>query len=629
MIASRLYLNLIKNLFVGYKESALNLLLVLLFSSYTVNHYSPEFLNADVLINSIMSLQHVTLFYWGQDRLVNILPFLASCIKNPQANLYFVLLFAAIFHFTLLLLISKTASRLSSEKDKNYSTTIFIALSVLFLLIFNARDVFSIAIWHFEYSAAFLMILLVFLRTLYIEKLSLFDAAFHVLLIFIATGINYSVLILSLAMLISVWFYRKSINKTLIVFLLASVLSFIFWSFISKKYGVGGNDYTKFNFGELNLAIPIVVNGILQTFKPLQILLIFIILTAFRFLYRDKLDIQLADKYKRNSFIFICIFGFCLGWLILFSSTNWVKLNQYHYRYFIVTFYCLFFYFAYYLAQAIAQLSRTIRICIVLLTLALLSLQTAKAFTPLHEFAIFKKLESYPISEYKLFAGDYWTVWPAVLNRMLKGDEVYGLTSRAEGNKNKINTYLTSVTKLDGDFKVLCMNEKVSVCSNQINSFLGPNLIVDFKAIGNNSSGLIVSNNNIGKRQSSESNEVLTPEEFTRISLSLESRVNFQDSLFVTIKIQNNNQRKIAAYSKLGKPIRLSWRIVDSYNHLKTDFEPRLDLPFDIPANKSVNVQVMVEKNKLSAGDHVEFSLVQELVFWTHDLGIKPLAVAY
>ncbi len=42
--------------------------------------------NADGLLETIMSLQRVTLFYWGQARFANILPLLASPIRNPVAN---------------------------------------------------------------------------------------------------------------------------------------------------------------------------------------------------------------------------------------------------------------------------------------------------------------------------------------------------------------------------------------------------------------------------------------------------------------------------------------------------------------------------------------------------------------
>lgn len=50
-------------------QKLLLLVLLVLFSCLTVNKYSPEFLHADVIINSVMSLQNITLFYWGQNRL--------------------------------------------------------------------------------------------------------------------------------------------------------------------------------------------------------------------------------------------------------------------------------------------------------------------------------------------------------------------------------------------------------------------------------------------------------------------------------------------------------------------------------------------------------------------------------
>ena len=42
--------------------------------------------NADGLLETVMSLQRLTLFYWGQSRFANILPALAAPIRDPVAN---------------------------------------------------------------------------------------------------------------------------------------------------------------------------------------------------------------------------------------------------------------------------------------------------------------------------------------------------------------------------------------------------------------------------------------------------------------------------------------------------------------------------------------------------------------
>ena len=66
-------------------------------SVLTVLKHAPAALNADILLNSIMSLQKVTLFYWGQNRLLSILPFIVAPATDPAVNLALVLLITYLF----------------------------------------------------------------------------------------------------------------------------------------------------------------------------------------------------------------------------------------------------------------------------------------------------------------------------------------------------------------------------------------------------------------------------------------------------------------------------------------------------------------------------------------------------
>lgn len=102
--------------FISLKEQRkvvafLKLLWLLIISAMTAIKYSPEYLNADILLNSIMSLQKITLYYWGQNRLLNILPLLAYPIANPSYNLILIIFVTSATLFALVLLISKFVTR--------------------------------------------------------------------------------------------------------------------------------------------------------------------------------------------------------------------------------------------------------------------------------------------------------------------------------------------------------------------------------------------------------------------------------------------------------------------------------------------------------------------------------------
>lgn len=88
--------------------SALWLCLVV---ALTATACAPRYLNADMLLNSVMSLQHVTLFYWGQNRLLNVLPLVASVTSDPQYNLWLVILLPVVAFFLLLQAMTVLAAR--------------------------------------------------------------------------------------------------------------------------------------------------------------------------------------------------------------------------------------------------------------------------------------------------------------------------------------------------------------------------------------------------------------------------------------------------------------------------------------------------------------------------------------
>ena len=66
------------------------LMWIVLLTTASYNRYMFDGQHADVLINTVMSQQHLSLFYWGQNRLLNLLPFLTSLVSNIPANVFLV-----------------------------------------------------------------------------------------------------------------------------------------------------------------------------------------------------------------------------------------------------------------------------------------------------------------------------------------------------------------------------------------------------------------------------------------------------------------------------------------------------------------------------------------------------------
>lgn len=125
----------------------IKIIFIFFISALTVIHYSPSHLNADVLLNSVMSIQNITLFYWGQNRLANILPLLTSFIKDPSINLYVVLFITAFTHYLLLFLFSWISVKILTKENTQYlDLKVFITITLIFLLVINPGAIFNISI---------------------------------------------------------------------------------------------------------------------------------------------------------------------------------------------------------------------------------------------------------------------------------------------------------------------------------------------------------------------------------------------------------------------------------------------------------------------------------------------------
>ena len=58
-------------------------------------------------------------------------------------------------------------------------------------------------------------------------------------------------------------------------------------------------------------------------------------------------------------------------------------------------------------------------------------------------------------------------------------------------------------------------------------------------------------------------------------------------------------------------------------------WDKRKELPFDIPAGEALTIRIPVDPEIERRGGNLQVSLVQEMVYWAHDLGVEPLTVPW
>jgi hypothetical protein len=120
-----------------------------------------------------------------------------------------------------------------------------------------------------------------------------------------------------------------------------------------------------------------------------------------------------------------------------------------------------------------------------------------------------------------------------------------------------------------------------------------------------------------------------TPEEFRHLSYQVGQKYNLNNYWYLEVNIVNSSELSFSAQSSIGKPIRMSWRFLDASGNPKTGWDARRDLPFDIPAKGKLTMRIPIDPQYEVKGGALQVSLVQELVFWAHDIGIPPATIPW
>ena len=130
-----------------------------LLAAMAVNRLAPQYLHADMMLHPLMSLQHTTLFYWGQNRLANLIPFLLSWITDPHLNMWAHLwVFAFSFFAFFAVLAFGGAARLYPGIAWMERWLVFLAMTAVSLVVLVPGAAAILLVEGHPYAPSFLLV---------------------------------------------------------------------------------------------------------------------------------------------------------------------------------------------------------------------------------------------------------------------------------------------------------------------------------------------------------------------------------------------------------------------------------------------------------------------------------------
>jgi hypothetical protein len=440
--------------------------------------------SADALLPVLMSTERLTWFYWGQDRLANLVPLLAAGVQQPRLNLGVQMVIVATGWYGLIAAFAAhhlRVRRLPSEPGIIAGCALASGLIAAWALPAYTEYVFV-----FEQLYAFAALVLIGgVVGLLDSRRSRQVGGFT--LVLAATMVNPAItLCIPLILAVSPRLTLRAAARALCSGAFALVLTMI----ASRAFGTGDASDAYNDFA---------LDRTIDNFWPaIQGVTANAGWSRTGLLLGCAFGILLVCNRARGGWrviwgaVMIAAFG--VAWTALFSGNEWVAINALNFRYF----------FPIVAAGLFVVTSATTECSVRAVTLARRHWRVHAPKSPAPRAAwpavqrVFacSALAAAPVTIWlvsrvsvdslvaaeprvdqladdgiRFVAGDYWSVWPTVLEGRAQGLTVWGLLFRGEATLPQARSALADEVRQHGSARVMCLQVDAQGCLNSIRSW--------------------------------------------------------------------------------------------------------------------------------------------------------------
>lgn len=156
-----------------------------------------------------------------------------------------------------------------------------------------------------------------------------------------------------------------------------------------------------------------------------------------------------------------------------------------------------------------------------------------------------------------------------------------------------------------------------------------PSQFEDFKVIYSGKDQEILLNSCAKTSNVKRISTIYSTDEIRKISINFLERSKKEGFSSITIRLKNLNAYPIQPLSPDGNDLRLSWRFLDNSAKPLSQWSPRVNLHCNIDTHNYVDLSFNAEEAYQVKAGFLQVSLVQEGVFWAHDIGVPPLTISW
>jgi hypothetical protein len=307
---------------------------VLGLSLVTVLRYTVDYLQADGVQQSVMSVQDVDLFFWGQNRFAAFVSALASPVAHPEANLFICLMINAIAFHVLLLIVAFMGTWLVSGTRSVAATAVtFLALALTCHVVITPAALHVIALESQPYAMSWSLTLGAFLLW---KTGRMWWWVLAALAVGAAVGLNQST-ILGAAFLAVIEMARRRQWWRWPAFGVVWLAWLGVWAVLASRYGGNAGpipdatqDYFRFSMGTFLAEAPRSLTSVVGSFRTARLGVVAII---------SAVALLVLTAERRTAFLSraAAAFVFAACYWVVLTGNPWVFQNGYALRYFFPT----------------------------------------------------------------------------------------------------------------------------------------------------------------------------------------------------------------------------------------------------------------------------------------------------